>query len=202
MDRLAIRMLGFTRVSIALLRLSLVVVLVWIGGLKFAKYEADSIVPFVANSPFLHVLYRYPAPQYRRYINREGELIPNHRDWHQGNRTYGVSYGLGIMIVLLGILIASHPVSPRLAMVGSLLIIPFSLTTLSFLITTPEVWVPALGDDVHGFPFLSGAGRLIIKDCIMLGASLVTAADSAQSYLGRGRTLLQSDDREPNLRPL
>ena len=37
---------------------------------------------------------------------------------------------------------------------------------LSFLVTTAEAWVPALGDVHHGFPFLSGVERLIIKDAI------------------------------------
>lgn len=38
----------------------------------------------------------------------------------------------------------------------------------SFLITTPEAWVPDLGGPNHGFPYLSGAGRLVIKDIICL----------------------------------
>lgn len=38
----------------------------------------------------------------------------------------------------------------------------------------------------HGFPYLSGAGRLVIKDAIMMGAALVTMADSARLYLQRG----------------
>jgi hypothetical protein len=50
-------------------------------------------------------------------------------------------------------------------------------------VTTPECWVPALGDAEHGFPYLSGAGRLVIKDAIMMGAALVTMADSARAYL-------------------
>ena len=58
-----------------------------------------------------------------------------------------------------------------------------SLTTLSFLITTPECWVPSLGGPEHGFPLLSGAGRLVVKDAIMLGAAVVTMADSAKSAL-------------------
>jgi 2-polyprenyl-6-methoxyphenol hydroxylase-like FAD-dependent oxidoreductase len=29
----------------------------------------------------------------------------------------------------------------------------------AFLITTPEAWVPAVGDAAHGFPYLSGVGR-------------------------------------------
>lgn len=36
--------------AIGLLRLGLIVVLLWIGGLKIAPYEADGIVPFVAES--------------------------------------------------------------------------------------------------------------------------------------------------------
>ena len=41
------------RIGMGMLRLGLVVVLVWIGGLKFADYEADSIVPLVANIPLM-----------------------------------------------------------------------------------------------------------------------------------------------------
>ena len=171
--------------GVVVLRLGLVVVLVWIGGLKFVPYEADSIVPLVANSPVLRFLYRYPTPQYRAYMNKEGELAPEHRAWQEANGTYAVSHGLGVVIVLLGLLIASHRLYPQAAMIGSLLVVLMSCTTLSFLVTTPEAWVPALGDSAYGFPFLSGVGRLIIKDAIMLGAGIVTAADSAQAFLRR-----------------
>jgi reactive chlorine resistance protein C len=183
--RVAVWISRFDRFGMKALRLELVVVLVWIGGLKFAKYEADSIVPLVANSPFLRFFYRYPPPQYRLHMNKEGELVPEHRAWQEANRTYAVSLGLGITIILLGLLIASHPFCPQVAMIGSLLVVLMSCATLSFLVTTPETWVPALGDSAHGFPFLSGMGRLIIKDSIMLGAGFVTASDSAKTYLRR-----------------
>ena len=91
------------RVGMGMLRLGLVVVLLWIGGLKFASYEADSIVPLVANSPVTSFLYHYPAPEYRHYMNKEGDLKPANKQWHQTNGTYPVSYGLGIIIVSLGI---------------------------------------------------------------------------------------------------
>ena len=39
-----------------LLRLGLVIVLVWIGGLKFARYEAEGIVPLVAINKGLQML--------------------------------------------------------------------------------------------------------------------------------------------------
>jgi len=173
------------RIGLGLLRLGLVVVLVWIGGLKFARYEADGIVPLVANSPLMSFFYHHPAPEYRPYMNREGELIPAHRDWHETNGTYPFAYGLGVVIVSIGILIALHPVLPQVAAVGSFLLILMALTTLSFLITTPEAWVPPLGDSAHGFPFLSGTGRLVVKDAIMLGAAVTTMADSAKAYLQR-----------------
>jgi len=73
----------------------------------------------------------------------------------------------------------------QVSAVGSFLLILMSLTTLSFLVTTPEAWVPALGDPHHGFPYLSGAGRLVVKDCIMLGAALLTMSDAAKTYLRR-----------------
>jgi uncharacterized membrane protein YkgB len=174
------------RIGMALLRSGLVVVLVWIGGLKFAPYEADSIVPFVANSPLMSFFYHSRAPEYRQYMNKEGELNPEHRAWQESNGTYAFADLLGIVIVSIGILIALHPVFPKAAAIGSFLLILMAFTTLSFLITTPEAWVPALGDANHGFPYLSGAGRLVIKDAIMLGAAVVTLADSAKASLKAG----------------
>jgi uncharacterized membrane protein YkgB len=185
MERLFWMAASLDRVGMGFLRLGLVVVLCWIGGLKFAKYEADSIVPLVANSPVMSFFYHHPAPEYRRYMNREGELIPSHRQWHVTNGTYSFSHVLGVAIVLIGLLIALHPFLPQAAAVGSFLLGLMACTTLSFLVTTPEAWVPALGDSTHGFPYLSGIGRLIIKDTIMLGAAIVTLADSAKAYLRR-----------------
>jgi len=39
------------------LRIAIFVVMAWIGGLKVCQYEADGIVPFVSNSPFMSFLY-------------------------------------------------------------------------------------------------------------------------------------------------
>jgi uncharacterized membrane protein YkgB len=173
------------RVGISVTRIGLVVVLVWIGGLKAFRYEDEGIVPFVANSPFMNLFYRQPVGEYRRHMNREGELVPANRQWHERNGTYRFAYGLGAVIVAYGAMIALHPWQPRVAAVGSFLVFVMSFVTLSFLITTPECWVPSLGSPEHGFPLLSGAGRLVVKDAIMMGAALVTMADSAKAYLRR-----------------
>ena len=38
------------KLGIHLIRISILIIFVWIGGLKFWNYEAEGIVPFVANS--------------------------------------------------------------------------------------------------------------------------------------------------------
>jgi len=171
------------RTAIVVIRMGLVVVLVWIGSLKVFHYEAEGIVPFVANSPFMSFAYHQPTGEYRQHMNREGELIPANLEWHERNGTYLFAYALGAVIVAYGLMIALHPWLPQVAAVGSALAFGMSLVTLSFLITTPECWVPALGSPEHGFPLLSGAGRLVVKDAMMMGAALVTMADSAKAYL-------------------
>src|SRR5437667_6540408 len=108
--RIYVQAAKLDRVGMGLLRLGLVVVLFWIVGLKFADYEADGIVPLVANSPLMSVFYRYPAAEYRQYMNKEGEVIPAHQRWHESNGTYTFSHRLGVVIVLIGVLIAAYPI--------------------------------------------------------------------------------------------
>jgi uncharacterized membrane protein YkgB len=86
---------------------------------------------------------------------------------------------LGTFEIIIGLLTLAGLVSPRVGLVGAL---------LSFLITTPEAWVPSLGDAQHGFPYLSGAGRLALKDVMMLAGAVFVMADSA-------RALLESEQR-------
>ena len=170
-------------------RIAIFVVMVWIGGLKAFQYEADGIVPFVANSPVMSFFYTKEAPEYAEYKNPEGKTVQKNIDWHKENGTYLFSYGLGTVIVIIGILVLLGIWCPKVGMWGGLLTFGMSLVTLSFLITTPEVYVPNLGGDFptpqHGFPYLSGAGRLVIKDIIMMGAGLIVASDSAKRILKR-----------------
>lgn len=172
------------KLGLAVTRLGLVVVLVWIGSLKIYHYEADGIVPFVANSPFMSFFYTDPS-NYKQHMNAEGAVVAENRAWHEANRTYPFAIGLGMVIVVYGLLIALNPWLPQAATVGSFLVFVMSFVTLSFLVTTPECWVPNRGGQEYGFPLLAGPGRLVLKDAIMMGAALVTMADSAKSYLGR-----------------
>lgn len=168
-------------------RIGIVIVLLWIGGLKVFRYEAVGIVPFVANSPAMSYFLKFDAPEYKKYMNKEGEYKPENIAWHKENNTYLFSYGLGALIVLIGLLIALYPVFPAVSAVGSLLAFIMSMITLSFLITTPETWVLALGDTESGFPYLSASGRLVIKDVIMMGAAVVTMAQASKKHLEQKR---------------
>src|SRR6266404_8032037 len=73
-----------------LTRYGLVVVVGWIGLMKFTGYEAESIRPFVANSPLLSWAYGLMSVQ-------------------------GFSALLGVVEVVIAILIAARPFSPRAA---------------------------------------------------------------------------------------
>src|SRR5262245_27518253 len=139
----------------ALARYGLVVVVAWIGLMKFTAYEAEGIRPFVANSPLLSWVY--------------GPLSVR-----------GFSTVLGVVEVAVALLIAARPLLPRVSAFGSALAVGMFLTTLSFLVTTPGVTEPSLG----GFPaFAHGAGRagpghFLIKDLALLGISLWTLGEA------------------------
>jgi uncharacterized membrane protein YkgB len=127
-----------------LARYGLVVVVGWIGLMKFTAYEAEGIRPFAANSPLLSWVYGIMSVR-------------------------GFSAALGVIEIGIALLIALRPIWTRASVVGSALAIGMFLTTLSFLVTTPGVWEPSLG----GFPALSAVpGQFLIKDLALLGISL------------------------------
>src|SRR5215471_11930330 len=127
-----------------LTRYGLVVVVGWIGLMKFTTYEAEGIRLYVANSPLMSWVYGFMSVR-------------------------GFSAMLGVVEVAVAVLIAARPFSPRSSALGSALAVGMFLTTLSFLATTPGVWEQSAG----GFPALSGKpGQFLIKDLAMLGISL------------------------------
>lgn len=188
--------------AINFLRISIFVVMAWIGGLKVFQYEADGIVPFVTNSPFMSFFYHNTdkmaanedgdlVAEYRLHRNPEGKVVTQNIEWHRQNGTYAFAYGLGSVILVIGLCVLLGIWLPKVGVAGGLLTIVMSIVTLTFLITTPEVYVANLGGDLptprFGFPYLSGAGRLVLKDIIMMAAGLTIAADSARSLVGKGK---------------
>ena len=85
---------GSQRLGLGMIRVAILIIFVWIGGLKFWNYEAEGIVPFVANSPFMSFFYNEKAPEYRQYKLPEGSFDAAKHEWHVKNNTYGFSHGL------------------------------------------------------------------------------------------------------------
>jgi uncharacterized membrane protein YkgB len=133
-----------------LARYGLVVVVGWIGLMKFTAYEAEGIRLYVTNSPLMSWVY---GPMSVR----------------------GFSAMLGVVELTIAVLIAARPFAPRATALGSALAVGMFLTTLSFLASTPGVWEPSAG----GFPALSGKpGQFLIKDLALLGISLWSLGES------------------------
>ena len=134
--------------GIAITRYGLVVVLLLIGGLKFTAAEAEGIRPLVAHSPLMSWMYAVLSEQ-------------------------GTSNVIGVIEIVVAALIALRPISARASFLGSLGATVTFLLTTSFLFTTPG----AVGLR-YGFPLLGAAGQFLIKDIVLLGASLWTAGEA------------------------
>ncbi len=132
-----------------ILRYGLVMMLIWIGALKFAKYEAEGVQMLASHSPLLSWGYSLMSVR-------------------------GFAQSLGVVEIILGILIATRAFAPKLSAIGSMGAIVMSLITLSLLLTTPGVWQAG-----YGFPFLSGnPGGFLAKDVLLLGAAVWTAGEA------------------------
>lgn len=73
-----------------LMRIAIFIVMIWIGGLKAFQYEADGIVPFVANSQLMSFFYNNQN-DYKDHNNKEGEMVKKKVELHTQNGTYSFS---------------------------------------------------------------------------------------------------------------
>ena len=141
----------FERLGAFFIRYGLVLVLGWIGAMKFTAYEAAGIKTLVETSPFMSWMYEILSLQATSNI-------------------------IGVAELSAAALIAIRPLSPKLSAIGSVLAVLTFLTTLTFLFSLPG-WEKSLG----GFPALSGSGGFLLKDTVLLGAALFTLGDSLRS---------------------
>lgn len=145
------RTMSLENIGATVIRYGLVVILLWIGGLKFTAYEAEGIKGLVENSPLMS--WAYGIFSVRSY-----------------------SAIIGSIEIIFGILIAVRPFAPKLSAAGSTGAIFMFLTTLSFMLTTPGGWQSG-----YGFPFLGSSGQFLIKDLVLLGAAIWTAGESLRA---------------------
>ena len=135
-------------------RYGLAVVLLLIGVLKFTPEEAAGIQPLIAHSPLMSWMYHLLSVQ-------------------------GVSNLIVTIEFATAALIAIRPLSAKASFVGSLGAVVTFLLTVSFLFSTPGA-----AQFKYGFPVLGDAGQFLIKDLVLLGASLWTAAEAFRASQG------------------
>lgn len=139
---------SFEKLGAFFIRYGLVLVLGWIGAMKFTAYEAEGIKALVETSPLMSWMYKVLSLQ-------------------------ATSNVIGVAELTAAVLIAIRPLSAKLSAIGSVLAVFTFLTTLTFLFSLPG-WEKSLG----GFPALSGSGGFLLKDVVLLGAALFTLGDS------------------------
>jgi reactive chlorine resistance protein C len=139
----------------AIVRYGLVLVLAWIGAMKFTAYEAMGIQPLVAHSPLVGWMYDFLSV-------REFSTM------------------LGFIEIGTAILIALRSLSPKASAVGGFLAIGLFATTLSFLLSTPG-WEPTLGfPALSAVP-----GQFLLKDVVLFGASVWVLGESLKALIAR-----------------
>ena len=140
-----------------LARYGLVVVVAWIGALKYTAYEATAIQPLVAHSPVLSWLYTLFSV-----------------------RTFAAV--LGTAEIIAALLIAFRPLWPRASAAGSAFAVLLFLGSLSFLFTTPGVLAASGFPVLSVLP-----GQFLLKDIVLVGVALWTLGDSLGAARSRAR---------------
>ncbi len=153
--------LGQTLVNVGgtMLRYGLVIILLWVGALKFTAYEAEGIQGLVANSPLLSWAYSIFSV-----------------------RTFAMLLGVGEIAIAL--MITMRPIAPFVSAIGSFGAILLFLVTLTFMFSTPGVWQPG-----YGFPFPSPMpGQFLAKDVALLAIAIWTAGEALRAARRRDVT--------------
>jgi len=125
------------------LRFSVILVLAWIGAMKFTAYEAGAIEGLVASSPFTSWLYSVFTLQ-------------------------GASNLIGSVEIATAVALLIGPLNRNIAIAGAVVAAITFTVTLSFVFTAPG-WEASLG----GFPALSVVpGQFLLKDAVLLAAAV------------------------------
>lgn len=140
-----------------IVRYGLVIVIAWIGALKYSSYEATAIQPLIAHSPLMSWLYNIFSVR-------------------------ALAAALGTVEIIAAVLIALRPLSARVSAVGSAFAILLFLSTLSFLFSTPGVTAAGGFPVLSVVP-----GQFLLKDLVLIGAAVWTLGESLGAARARGR---------------
>jgi uncharacterized membrane protein YkgB len=153
-DRKAISRL-LELIGLTLMRYGLVLILFWIGLMKFTPYEANAIKPLIEHSPFMSWMYYIMSVQ-------------------------AVSNVIGVIEVTTAVLMALRSWLPIASLIGSAMAVATFLLTLSFLLSTPG-WEPTLGFPALSV----APGQFLLKDILLLGGAVWSLGESLRAVKNR-----------------
>ena len=124
------------------IRASMVIIFLFFGYQKWWAYEAERLVPFISNGPLIS--WMYPAFGYR-----------------------GASWFLGASEWTFGALLLAGFWDKRLGILGALGSTVTFIMTVTIIPFMPDGW-----DPVAGFPAMTGNVPFLMKDVVLLAASV------------------------------
>jgi uncharacterized membrane protein YkgB len=125
-----------------LIRASMVAIFVLFGYQKWFEYEAQVLIPFISNGPLIFWL--YPA-----------------------FGVHGASWFLGVAEWLFGALLFLGFWNKRLGILGAIGSVITFVMTVTIIPFIPNGW-----DPVAGFPAMTGNVAFLMKDLVLLAASI------------------------------
>jgi len=142
-----------------LIRASMVLIFLAFGYQKWFAYEAQVLIPYISNGPL--IFWMYPVFGIR-----------------------GASWFLGVSEWLFGTLLFLGFWNKRLGILGAL------GSTLTFLMTVTIIpFMPNGWDPVAGFPAMAGNAPFLMKDIVLLAASIYLLKQDVVRLLEAERTV-------------
>ena len=125
-----------------LLRASMVIIFLAFGYQKWFEYEAQVLIPYISNGPF--IFWMYPVFGIR-----------------------GASWFLGVSEWLFGALLLAGFWNKKLGVLGALGSVITFLCTVTIIPFMPDGWAASAG----GFPAMVGNVAFLMKDVVLLAVS-------------------------------
>jgi uncharacterized membrane protein YkgB len=141
-------------IEIKFIRWTLVMIFVLFGYAKWFPYEAQGLLPLIGNSPVLGWMHTLFGIQ-------------------------GASYALGVAEWTIGLGLVLGAWFPRVSVLASAGSVATYLTTITLIFSTPGGWEASAG----GFPAMGGATGFLLKDVVLLAASLALLKHSVLQVL-------------------
>lgn len=145
---------SLNKLSLGMIWSGVVLVMVWIGGMKFTQIEADGIEGLMRTSPLFSWIYDFVTVLQGSYFIGLVELVAV----------------AGLIIGLVLIAMGRANLASKFNGVGLFVAAATFLATQTFVVTLPAY------DQSLGFPTLNGSGQFIVKDLVLLAGTLLLFA--------------------------